>query len=106
MTPATRHEATAGYDRGVLLKVQRPLSGDLSNLLAYDEERKHTTFIPAACLLGQNLLKALDGAVAGYFPAEVGELQGEGEEATFIPHPEGSIIWIDASRTVAPATLW
>lgn len=96
----------SGYDRGVLLKVQRPLSGDFNNLLAYDGERKHTTLIPVGCSLGQSLLKALDGAVAGYFPAEVGELQGEGDEATFIPHPDGSIIWIDASRPVAPAALW
>lgn len=98
--------AQAGYDMDVLLKVHRPLSGDFSHLLAYDEGRKHTTLIPAGCSLGQNLLNALAGDVAGYFPAEVGDLHGEGEEATFVPHPQGSIIWIDASRAVAPAALW
>lgn len=95
-----------GYDMDVLLKVHRPLSGDMSNLLAYDEVRRHTTLIPVGCTLGQNLLNALAGDVAGYFPAEVGELLGEGEDATFVPHPQGSIIWIDASRAVASATLW
>lgn len=85
----------------MLLKVYRPLSGDLGHLLAYDEARKHTTFIPVACALGHNLLSAMGSETIAFFHAEVGELAGDGEGAHFIPHPEGSILWIDATRAVA-----
>lgn len=86
----------------MLLKVHRPLSGDFGHLLAYDEARKHTTFIPTTCDLGGNLVAAMGHAPVAYFQAEVGELAGDGEDARFVPHPEGSIIWIDATHTVSP----
>lgn len=86
----------------MLLKVQRPLSGDLTHLLAYDEDRHHTTLIPVVCELGKSLLAAMGGEVVGYFQAQVGNLAGEGEEATFVPDPDGSILCIDATQAVTP----
>lgn len=87
----------------MLLKVYRPMSGDMSNLLAYDAERRHTTLIPVACSLGQDLIASMHGAVVGYFPAEIGTLHGEGQDSRFIPDPNGTIIWIDASRQILPS---
>ena len=76
----------------MVLQVQRPLAGDFTFLLAYDPDRRHTSLIPVAGNLGQSILAVMAGEVVGFFPAEVGNLYGEGDAAIFVPDPEGSMI--------------
>ncbi len=78
----------------MVLLVHRPIAGDLTYLLAYDPARRHTSLIPAAGPLGQSLMAALSGHIVGYFNAEIGDLHGEGEDATFVPNPTGSLLKI------------
>lgn len=81
-----------------MLQVQRPLAGDFTFLLAYDPDRRHTSLIPAAGNLGRSILTAMAGKVVGYFPAEIGNLYGEGDETQFIPDPDGSMLKIHVNQ--------
>ena len=82
--------------------VHRPIAGDFTYLLAYDEGRRHTSHVPAAGPLGQALLKALRGNITGWFAAEVGDLHGEGEAAVFVLNPDGALLKIHITHTQEP----
>lgn len=55
----------------MIVKVQLPIAGDMSQALVYDEKRSIQTFIPVTA----SLLEAMDGRLKVYFRVSCDEEQ-------------------------------